>query len=528
MTRMRTGRKFAILAPWISAYAIFYFIVQVRASGLDSEMSHGSNASENNLNKDTTNSIVNIADPKYRADPTGANDSGPAINNAIAAAGNGSVQLPIGTYLIDNPVNLTGKTGNRFIGPQSQSNLSLGGQATLICNTGSKPCIDMTGSNGVSIEHLVLKSGSSSPSCIGILQARNSSAGGIAQQNVLDNVTVIFATGRTSCNAGKGTIGVYNYAAELSDYLNVYLQTDTPVVFSSQNKLGITSPYQTIATGAKSMTEVAFSGVPTIVSTAGPNIWIDGSLGHFDLGSSYLLGCASARCETSAILINGALNFFQWHGRLENNGGTRIPFELGGSSYLQNADIDAVLDGGNGPAFRYDDAAGANCPIMESSVLRIENDALSGSTNLISESGSGCTAVSSEMIAVDIPSTLAGYSYLTITQGATGGSVTTEGLNPSNVSLPAGYHYHNDSYFGNLNNGTIQTYDNQVSQQKALTTSPVALSSLPSCTSGTEGTIGRANNCSSCVGHAGTACSGRGSTHCEVVCNGTNYVQEGY
>jgi len=55
---------------------------------------------------------------------------------------------------------------------------------------------------------------------------------------------------------------------------------------------------------------------------------------------------------------------------------------------------------------------------------------------------------------------------------------------------------------------------------------PQTLASFPTCNSGTEGSIGRATTCASVT--AGTTCSGGGTTHAQVVCNGTNWVQMGY
>jgi hypothetical protein len=65
-----------------------------------------------------------------------------------------------------------------------------------------------------------------------------------------------------------------------------------------------------------------------------------------------------------------------------------------------------------------------------------------------------------------------------------------------------------------------------VSAATGVKVAPNSLASFNTCNSGAEGTIGRANNCASTT--LGTTCSGSGSTHAEVVCDGTNWKQMGF
>jgi hypothetical protein len=55
---------------------------------------------------------------------------------------------------------------------------------------------------------------------------------------------------------------------------------------------------------------------------------------------------------------------------------------------------------------------------------------------------------------------------------------------------------------------------------------PTTLSSLPFCSAAYEGREGRATNCSSVT--AGTPCSGSGTTHAQIICNGNKWVQMGF
>jgi len=57
-------------------------------------------------------------------------------------------------------------------------------------------------------------------------------------------------------------------------------------------------------------------------------------------------------------------------------------------------------------------------------------------------------------------------------------------------------------------------------------TPPVPLASLPACAAGFEGAVARATTCGSTT--LATTCSGSGTTHAEVMCNGTNWIQLGY
>jgi hypothetical protein len=60
----------------------------------------------------------------------------------------------------------------------------------------------------------------------------------------------------TGVNSGKGSIGIYNYAAEQTTYDTISVLADTPLVLSDQNTLALTLAYATLLSGVRSMTGV--------------------------------------------------------------------------------------------------------------------------------------------------------------------------------------------------------------------------------------------------------------------------------
>ena len=81
----------------------------------------------------------------------------------------------------------------------------------------------------------------------------------------------------------------------------------------------------------------------------------------------------------------------------------------------------------------------------------------------------------------------------------------------------------------NTSNGGTITMDNNglFATKLGIGSAPTALANLPACAAGTEGLIGRATTCAS-NSPVGTTCSGTGTTHSQVECNGTNWIELGY
>jgi hypothetical protein len=103
--------------------------------------------------------------------------------------------------------------------------------------------------------------------------------------------------------------------------------------------------------------------------------------------------------------------------------------------------------------------------------------------------------------------------------GGTGGTLTNH----------VGLQIEDQTVVGNGTNSNpvaIQTVGGAPSKFNGLISPPIAaLASLPSCGAATEGGHAVATNCTGCS--AGSACTTGGSTHCEMYCNGSSYVQTG-
>lgn len=381
----------------------------------------------------------------------GTADDGAHINTAIAAGKNGTIILPYTStgYLIDTPINLTGQVGAVFEGQTGSMYMGLsnnGGTPTLICNTGSQPCIDTTGSFGLILRNVALVNGSTSPSQIDILQARAPGVGGGSnQRTTFDHVSIQQPTGGTF-NGGYGYIGIYNYGSELVDYNDLYIQgDDTPIVITSTNSLGITSPYQTIATGSQSMTEISFTGKSVLVGDKGPEIYFEGAPQNIDLGSLYMYNTCPS-CYAADWKINGALWGLTWiNGRSESG---RTLAELTSGSSLDDSTLRNDFAETTGSAFQMDTGSGT-CPVLANDNISLVNGG-SGTNSMIKEVGTGCA---NQELLFDIISTNAdsgyGWTYLTVTQGAPD-VLLANGFLSSGISLPSGSNYCAMSNSGNL------------------------------------------------------------------------------
>jgi hypothetical protein len=383
-------------------------------------------------------------------DSSGATDAGRAINNAISQAGiSGNVQLECGAkYLISTPINLSGRNGFTFQGCQGTVRTGPGGTAALICNTGSNPCIDETASQGVTLSDIELDSSDNSPthpSQIAVLQAPSTSSE-IAQQEKMNRVFINLKTAGGEVHKGKGSIGIYNYGAEITSYNDVVVQADTPVVLSSTNTIGITSPNQTIASGPRSMSQVKFTAASGLVTingpggvSVGPRIWCDGLCSDVDLGSTYMLA-SGTRGTTPPAILGGDWQRIRWEaGRQEYNqtGGT-VPFliELAAGGQLSDSLIVGILDDvGNQGVIQMDDG-GAICPGIVGTKLLVRNDNASSDNNFFKESGTGCKGAQINNSSITL---LAGNNKVALAQGGPDTALELDGnIALANVSLPAG------------------------------------------------------------------------------------------
>lgn len=209
----------------------------------------------------------------------GATDDSAAITLALTnafAAGQGGIQLPSGQCKVNTTVNDTNKPDMDVSGSNSNEDYStaIGGQnygitpTQILCNTGATPCWDATGSGRFRLRNISFRAQTSysAPSQIGIMLGRDNAPSnpgwttGIGtycfpQENKLENVWIYFDS--IPAATAVGTVAVYNVGAEQFQMIGGGYIADNPVFMAATNLLGLSSPYQTLATGCPaSMSEV--------------------------------------------------------------------------------------------------------------------------------------------------------------------------------------------------------------------------------------------------------------------------------
>lgn len=242
--------------------------------------------------------VVNIAYPigdlRRYGSPKGdgtANDAG-AVAGLMAAVkkagqyGTLGVQgaiasLPPGIFRLDSAVDMTGY----------QRNLRGAGQyQTVLRGNTAGVLIDQTESGFSTIEDLLIDDvGMSTPSTIGILQARDPSN---AQANNNDLRNVVVRLGHSATAYGnRGTVGIYNCCCENTAYRNVTLRGDVGLYIGSGNLYGVASPIIGAIGHDSSMTVVTVDGCSYIVGLSGPAVRINAAakvrLTDTSLGSQY-------------------------------------------------------------------------------------------------------------------------------------------------------------------------------------------------------------------------------------------------
>jgi hypothetical protein len=211
-------------------------------------------------------------------------DDSYAIQSAIDS-GVCKVFLPCGRYYIGKTLNITniwnGLTIEGVGNSEDDNNCSL-----LIGGTGGI-VMDCSGSRYLYLKNFRIKGAESNPSTVGIYFARTKDVQ-FAEFNTIENVSV-FLPHIVEANNGNGTVGIYNYTAELWRARNIHIDADNGVVFTGYNIFKIFSPYREIWTGYPSMSECSIDGTSTIKGNFGPAILIDNGI-KIEILNAYLSG----------------------------------------------------------------------------------------------------------------------------------------------------------------------------------------------------------------------------------------------
>lgn len=220
---------------------------------------------------------------QFGARACGLNGVGFDSFNAFQAALNYSTAIfvdyePNG-YLIGDSLNVTHRAnGVDIIGVGAGI---FGAYTVIYGNTGSFAIFDCVGSQKVRFKSIQLKSATANtaPSQLGILLARSATVGyDYAQFCCLDDVLINLADSPAAFG-GKGSIGIYNQAAEICTFRDTYSIANNGLVITNVNYAGVTSKYRTINSSITSTSDFKFEGSCTMTSigTVGTALYTQGA-----------------------------------------------------------------------------------------------------------------------------------------------------------------------------------------------------------------------------------------------------------
>lgn len=164
-----------------------------------------------------------------------------------------AVRIPPGVYTVTTPLDLT---SNRDF---TEGELDIRG-VTLQGETSGEPVIDTTGSRNIRFYGGRIQGMGSNTPNIGVLQARDDSGASTGDDRFLGTMI-----------DGEFTIApVYNFGAEVCTYWGVRFLNDIGdgMKITRANQDGVTSPYVTIASGARSTNDMFIGGGSTLKTFA--------------------------------------------------------------------------------------------------------------------------------------------------------------------------------------------------------------------------------------------------------------------
>lgn len=267
--------------------------------------------------KKKTDAWVDVKED-FGAKGDGVTDDTTAIQNAIdyaLSSGIKKVKL-VGKFVITSPLNLT-NISNGSLTIEGNGMGQNGEAPSLLLGRTGREMIDTTGSQFITIKDMALVADSTNPSTVGILFARSISSI-YAQFNQVENVYINMGT-NTSANGGAGTIGIYNFGAELHRYRNIFVIADRTVVITFSNWFSLTSRYTTIMNQGYSTSQIVIDGASTLIGYNKSNVFIDNACAvKFDMTYMYMWSNSSvANGNTFAYEIWGGCTDIQISGHIE-------------------------------------------------------------------------------------------------------------------------------------------------------------------------------------------------------------------
>jgi len=188
-----------------------------------------------------------IAD--YNATTGAGTDNSPAFQLAInyaKASGKNEVFAPAGRYLLNTSLNVSNIFAGFVIRGEAGWQISGALVGTVLYgNTGDVPIVDFIGTQHGVLSSLALVSANakSTPSTVGVYFSRSVTSQ-YAQFCRIENCSINLQT-NPAANGGRGSVALFNYAAEIFVIRDSYLLADTGCGFASTNYWNVISAYQT-------------------------------------------------------------------------------------------------------------------------------------------------------------------------------------------------------------------------------------------------------------------------------------------
>jgi hypothetical protein len=239
---------------------------------------------------------LNVLD--YGADPTGVNDSGPALSRAwavlVASVSSTTLMVPMslvlppGRYRIATSVNWSGGTAATFLAWNTVIDAD---GAVLIGSCTGKAVVDMIGVRGAKINGLSIYGDPSNiPSCGLLVGPRSTDTCGNGSFNGL----------KFSGYFSKACVG--NVAIETSTWKDCYFINQNPAttaysyIADGANNLGFTTDYSVLrnAGTVNSLTNNSFTGCRFDKSAGGSNIYLERTIGWKFFKDNYYLAYDNA------------------------------------------------------------------------------------------------------------------------------------------------------------------------------------------------------------------------------------------
>lgn len=435
-------------------------------------------------------------------------------------------------------------------------------QTSFTADTGKYAWIDALGSGSCRLANIAANGlDDITPSRVGYIDGASTTNEVASLQNRIENSTIALYSDMndhcaTAVHGGAtciGTIGWFNLGSDLFSVNNSLLAADTPVLMygisggtksgstrTGGSYYGVTSAFTTLSTySSEGIFSSGFHGDTWLDATGGPAILIQGivrglTFPLYTVGGSTPYGTPLPGGHNYAIEVGNSIQFGQLYtsqavGRGE---GFRQWLSLSGDAVGAPAASTATLDHN---VFDVDQiSTPGTALIVDTAQGTLAQHYITNNTlRLPGVGGSSSNSIPLLTIASSITKT--------VVEGNMGFVGPNETVNLANAYATGGNVWMlQDSYGGGTGvtectSGKTCSADLVLGQGGAgmspptggLTSMVNILSALGTCNATAEGGMATETN-STAACNAGATATSAGSTHCQVYCNGTNWIQTGF